>query len=101
MWRKVIWAQVLNVGVRPRAGKEIANQHCTLGKISSGVENSEEEDRHTLIPPPRSHTQILTILRLGDIDVLVVRLRYRIICLPRTFFDEVFADAVGHVCFCD
>ncbi len=94
MWRKVIWDQVVKVGVRPRAVRRISTSIL-------GIQQPTEWRRVlTFIPPSSADTQVLIILSFWDFSVLVMGLGDGIVCLTGTFSDQLLTDTVGYVCLC-
>lgn len=105
MWRKVTWAQVLNVGGRPSTVLE-------MGKVSlgcHGTEGSRGDQRTsrlyapnmlTFIPPPLAHTEVFAILGSGDLAaVLAFHLRHRVVGLTSAFFHQGIARTICDVSF--
>lgn len=55
----------------------------------------------TFIPPSFADAEIFAIGCFGYDAISLVALRDGVFCLSRAFFDELLADAVGNVGFCD
>lgn len=103
MCRKVICAQVLNVGARPSSrGVSTFVSHVWMPcRTINSVKKQAREHGCTGIPPSLAHAEILAVLGLGRLGSLLVALRDGVLGRPGAFLDQLLAGAVRDVCFRD
>lgn len=103
MCRKVICAQVLNVGARPssRGVNTFVSHVWKAMPYSSPGDKQAREEGCTGIPPSLAHAEILAVLGLGRLGSLLFALRDGVLGWPGAFFDQLLAGAVRDVCFRD
>ena len=90
MWRNVICAHVLNVGVSPSSITNV-NQDClSYVRIFRLL---------TLVPPSFTYSYIFTLLVLRYLAVLLLGLRYVVICHPRALFYQCFTCSICDISF--